>query len=129
MSNYLWVKTQRRQELLDIANEIPEYGRKKTSEILEMALEEFVKKHGKSNNPQSQITQFGKQGILQVPNIYEATDDPETWKKFYGAIKNKKEMDPRNLLRPSIQAVEKVAIKNMKLFGSAGQVKGAEIRT
>jgi len=36
-------------------------------------------------------------------------------------IKNKKETDPRNLLRPTIKAVEDVVYKKMKLFGSAGK--------
>lgn len=36
---------------------------------------------------------------------------------------NKYETDPRNLLRPTIEAVEKVALQSMKLFGSINQVK------
>ncbi|MBU0637203.1 MAG: class II fructose-bisphosphate aldolase [Patescibacteria group bacterium] len=36
--------------------------------------------------------------------------------------KNKKEMDPRNLLKPTIKAVELVVIDKIKLFGSANQV-------
>jgi len=91
MGTYLWVKTEKRQELLDIVGTIPEFSRKKISEILEMALEEFVKKHGKSNNPQSQITQYHKGGILQVPDIYESIDNPHLWKKFYSMIKTDKE--------------------------------------
>ena len=44
-------------------------------------------------------------------------------------IKNQKEADPRNLLRPTIAAVEKVAYNKMKLFGSAGQIRVKEIET
>jgi fructose-bisphosphate aldolase class II len=44
-------------------------------------------------------------------------------------IKNKKETDPRLLLGPTIQAVEKVAIEKMKLFGSAGKVDLQNIKT
>ncbi len=44
-------------------------------------------------------------------------------------IKNKKETDPRNLLSPTIPAVEKVVIKSMKLFGSAGRVEIGDIVT
>jgi len=44
-------------------------------------------------------------------------------------LKNKKETDPRNLLRPTIGAVEKVVLEKMKLFGSAGQIKILEITT
>ncbi len=42
---------------------------------------------------------------------------------------NKKETDPRNLLRPTIQAVEEVVLKNTKLFGSAGQINIKDIQT
>ncbi len=44
-------------------------------------------------------------------------------------MKNKKETDPRNLLRPTIQAVEGVVFNKMKLFGSAGRVDVGEIKT
>jgi len=43
--------------------------------------------------------------------------------------KNKKETDPRNLLRPTIGAVEKVVFNKMKLFGSAGRVVVDTIET
>jgi fructose-bisphosphate aldolase class II len=43
--------------------------------------------------------------------------------------RNKKETDPRNLLRPTISAVEKVAAEKMKLFGSAGQVAVKDLET
>ncbi len=43
--------------------------------------------------------------------------------------KNKKERDPRNLLRPTIAAVEKVVIEKVKLFGSAGQAKVSRVKT
>mgnify|MGYP001581946134 CR=1 FL=1 len=93
MSNFLWVKTQKRQSLLDALDSIPEIGKKSKSEILEWALEEFVKKHSKSNNPQTTIEIFDKESILAVPNIYRSEDD---WKKFYSRIKKKedyKELD------------------------------------
>lgn len=38
-------------------------------------------------------------------------------------VKNKKETDPRVLLRPTIDAVEKVVMAKMKLLGSQGQIK------
>ncbi len=44
-------------------------------------------------------------------------------------LKNKKEIDPRVLLKPTIEAVEKVVIKKMKLFDSAGKVEIGEIET
>ena len=44
-------------------------------------------------------------------------------------LKNKKETDPRKLLKPTIEAVEKVVYEKMKLFGSAGKVKVKEVET
>jgi len=93
MSNFLWVKTPKRQSLLDSLDSIPEIGKHSKSEILEWALEEFVKKHSKSNNPQTVIEQFDKESVLAVPNIYR---EPEAWKKFYSMITKKedyKELD------------------------------------
>lgn len=37
-------------------------------------------------------------------------------------LKNKKETDPRILVKPTIGAMEKIVIEKMKLFGSAGQI-------
>ena len=44
-------------------------------------------------------------------------------------IKNKKETDPRNLLRPTIKAVEDVVFNKMALFGSAGKIDVGEVKT
>lgn len=44
-------------------------------------------------------------------------------------LKNKKESDPRNLLKPTIDAVEKVVLEKMKLFGSAGRAGGSKMET
>lgn len=91
MTSFQWVKTPKRQKLLDALDEIPEIGRKSKSEIIEWALEDFVKKHQKSNNPQTQIGMYDKESILAVPNIYEATDNIDSWKKFYNKIKRKED--------------------------------------
>jgi len=91
MTSFLWVITEKRKELLDALINIPEYGKKSKSELMELALEEFIKKHGESNNPQSKITGFNADGILAIPNLYEACDNPTMWEKFYANIKNKKE--------------------------------------
>jgi len=42
---------------------------------------------------------------------------------------NKKETDPRNLLKPTIKAIEKVVADKMKLFGSAGRFVVGETET
>lgn len=90
MSNFLWVKTEKRRDLLEALESIPEFGRKSKSELLEIALEDFVKKHSISNNPQTQIGIYTKD-VLAVPNIYEALDNPDMWNKFYKNIKTQKE--------------------------------------
>jgi len=90
MSNFLWVKTEKRQSLLDALDSIPEIGKKSKSEILEWALEDFVKKHAVSNNPQTTMGQFDKESILAIPNIYR---DALDWNKFYGTMKRKEDYD------------------------------------
>ncbi len=42
---------------------------------------------------------------------------------------NPTETDPRNLLKPSIKAVEEVTSKHMELFGSAGRINLTDIKT
>ncbi|MDO8667587.1 MAG: class II fructose-bisphosphate aldolase [bacterium] len=42
---------------------------------------------------------------------------------------NKNETDPRNLLKPTIKAIEKVVFGKMKLFGSAGRFMVGETKT
>lgn len=44
-------------------------------------------------------------------------------------LKNKQETDPRNLLKPTIAAMEKVVFEKMKLFGSAGRTAASKIET
>ena len=44
-------------------------------------------------------------------------------------LKNKKETDPRNLLKPTIVVMEKVIMEKMKLFGSAGRYRAAKMET
>jgi len=111
MSNFLWVKTPKRQELLDSLDNIPEIGKKSKSEILEWALEEFVKRHSKSNNPQTQIEQFDKESILAVPNIYRSEED---WKKFYSKITKK---DDYKELDEQVNMILKVHNRRFKDFG------------
>ena len=44
-------------------------------------------------------------------------------------LKNKKETDPRNLLKPTIVAMEKVIMEKMELFGSAERYRAAKAET
>ena len=87
MTNFQWVVTPLRKNLLDKIKEIPEYGIKSKSEIIEIALQEFILRHGDSNNPQSKITLFQSPLIKAIPTIYGSRYDFE---KFYKLL-NKKE--------------------------------------
>ena len=78
----------KREELFRKLTEIPEAGRKSKSELVEMALEEFILKHGKSNNPQTQIELFQDNMIKAIPNIYAGSKE---FRKFYKLIKTKEE--------------------------------------
>jgi len=93
MGNFLWYKTKSREKLLDSLEEIPEIGKKSKSEILEIALTEFVLKHQKSNNPQTMIDLFDNEQVLAIPNIYQFEEHPEEWRIFYKLISNREEYD------------------------------------
>ena len=67
---------------------MPEAGRKPKSELLEIALEEFILRHGKSNNPQTQMDLFQDNMVKAIPNIYS---DSKAFEKFYRLIKTKEE--------------------------------------
>lgn len=53
-------------------------------------MEKYVKEHGDSNNPQTQITQWKEEEIMAIPNFYE-TDD-EKLEKFMKKV-DKKEFE------------------------------------
>lgn len=85
MTSFQWSITAKRKVLLEKLEEIPEYGKRSKSEIIELALEDFILKHGKSNNPQSKITLFQSQLIKAIPTIYANRLDFE---KFYNLLSN-----------------------------------------
>jgi len=84
----------KREQLFKSLEEIPEYGKRSKSELVEMALEEFILKHGKSNNPQSKITLFQSPLIKAIPTIYAKRKDFE---KFYKLLNKEeyKELDEK----------------------------------
>ena len=51
MTSFQWSITAKRKSLLERLEQIPEYGKRSKSEIIEIALEDFILKHGNSNNP------------------------------------------------------------------------------
>ena len=84
--------------------------------------------HGGSGVPDAKIKKAIKEGV----NIINVGTDLKL--AFCRALievclKNKEETDPRNLLKPTIGAVEKVVILKMKLFGSAGRTAIGKIET
>ncbi len=84
--------------------------------------------HGASGIPDKKIKKAIKIGA-NIINV--GTDIKVAFSKtlISNCIKNKKETDPRNLLRPTIKAVEDVVFNKMKLFGSAGKVDIGEVKT
>ena len=49
MANFQWYLTDKRKQLLSEIETMPDFAKKSHSEIIEMALEEFFKIHGKGN--------------------------------------------------------------------------------
>ena len=90
-------------------------------------LKEIIKKiklpfvlHGGSGVDPQKIRRAVKEGV-DVINI--GTDIKVAFSEtlIKTCLKNRKETDPRNLLKPTIKAVEDVAYDKMKLFGSTGR--------
>lgn len=96
-------------------------------EIIEGAKVPFVL-HGGSGNKPAKIKQAIKTGV-RVINIGSDIKIAFSTTLINNCEKNKEERDPRNLLRPTIKAVEKVVYEKMKLFGSAGQCDVGDIET
>jgi len=83
--------------------------------------------HGGSGVPDAKIKKAIKEGV-NIINI--GTDLKVAFCRTLIEIclKNREETDPRNLLKPTIAAIEKVVLLKMKLFGSAGRV-GSKVET
>ncbi len=84
--------------------------------------------HGGSGVPDAKIKKAIKEGV----NIINVGTDLKvafcrTLIDF--CLKNKQETDPRNLLKPTIAAIEKVVFDKMKLFGSAGRIAARKMET
>lgn len=87
MTSFQWSITASRKALLEQLEKIPEFGKKSKSEILELALQDFILKHGNSNNPQTKITIYQSELIKAIPTIYS---ERKAFVKFYKLL-NKKE--------------------------------------
>lgn len=82
--------------------------------------------HGASGISDKKIKKAIKAGV-NIINI--GTDIKRAFSKtlIQNCLKNRKETDPRNLMSPTIKAVEEVVFNKMKLFGSAGQIRVTEL--
>ncbi|MDD5071623.1 MAG: class II fructose-bisphosphate aldolase [Patescibacteria group bacterium] len=96
-------------------------------EILEKVKKPFVL-HGGSGVEDEKIRGAIKEGV-DIINIGSDIKIAFCATLIDNCLKNREETDPRNLLRPTIEAVEKVVIGKMKLFGSAGRIKVREVET
>lgn len=95
--------------------------------IIKLTKKPFVL-HGASGVEDKKIKRAIKEGV-SIINI--GTDIKVAFCKtlIETCIKNKKEIDPRNLLVPTISAVEKIVLAKMKLLDSSGQVFFHEVET
>lgn len=50
-------------------------------EALNVFIENYVKEHGDSGNPQTTLTQYKKEEVMAIPNLYE--EDIKKWQKFF----------------------------------------------
>ena len=84
--------------------------------------------HGGSGVPDAKIKKAIKEGV-NIINI--GTDLKVAFCRtlIEVCLKNKQETDPRNLLKPTITAIEKVVLNKMKVFGSAGRANGRKVET
>lgn len=84
--------------------------------------------HGGSGVLDSKIKKAIKEGV----NIINVGTDLKVafCRTLIGVcLKNRQETDPRNLLKPTIAAIEQAVLGKMKLFGSAGRVAASKIET
>ena len=79
-----------KEPMMLLADETARKENRYFSELVVTLLEDYVKIHSQSNNPQTQIEQFDKESVLAIPNAYAS---PKAWDKFYLLMKNKKDYD------------------------------------
>jgi len=96
-------------------------------EIIKQTKKPFVL-HGGSGVDSKKIKRAIKEGV-NIINVGSNIKIAFSRTLIKNCIKNKKETDPRNLLKPTIEAVEKVVIDAMKLFGSAGKIDLGDMET
>jgi len=84
--------------------------------------------HGASGVPDEDIKQAVRLGVTII-NIGSDIKIAFSKTLIKTCLSHKDETDPRELLKPTIKAVEDVVAEKMKLFGSAGQARKREVET
>lgn len=84
--------------------------------------------HGGSGVDDKIIKRAIKQGV-DIINIGSDIKIAFCRALISNCLENKKETDPRVLLKPAIKAVEKVVMTKMKLFNSAGRIEIGDMET
>ena len=111
------------------------HGVYKNEDILIPLLKEIKAKtkkpfvlHGGSGVDAKKIKKSIKEGV-NIINIGSDIKIAFSKTLITNCKKNPKETDPRNLLRPTIKAVEDVVIKHMRIFGSNNKIDIKDIET
>lgn len=111
------------------------HGVYKNEDIIFPLLREIKKRtkktfvlHGGSGVNTKKIKKAIKEGV-NIINIGSDIKIAFSRTLIKTCAKNKKETDPRNLLRPTIRAVEKVVLEKIKIFGSSGKINIREVET
>ncbi len=96
--------------------------------IIKKATKKIFVLHGGSGIADAKIKKAIKGGV-NIINIGTDIKVAFCQTLVSNCLKNRNETDPRILLGPCIDAVEKVVIQKMKLFGSAGRIDLKDIKT
>lgn len=88
MSNYQWYLTDKRKQLLDEIEKIPDFGKKSHAEILEIALEEFYKVHAKGN-PSFKLDNWTEDPqFIAIPALLAPKEQRNKWIENQAQKKN-----------------------------------------
>jgi len=112
MGQFHLTMTEKRLALFKGLEVIPEYGKKSKSELVELALEEFLTKHMKSDNPQTVLEHYDRIERTAIPNLFEAQDRPDIWIKYFTSMN-----------KDSHKAFQKAFKKLVIIYDSAKQTK------
>lgn len=84
--SYQWYINHRRDKLLKAVKKLPD-GKGDFSLILEEALQDWLFKHGKSQNPQTEITSFQDEKFQALPHILSGR---EQWIPLINSLDDKR---------------------------------------